>query len=435
MSQQHADAKLNMYLPGKLCRMTLALVLCGGPALAQPSGPELRRTPIVDVVEAVRDSIVNISATGLVKIGRRDFGVFLLPLPPIERKVSTVGSGFVMHEAGYIVTNAHVVDHAIDLRVTFSSGREYKAAPLVSDTEHDLAIVLIKPEEPLKPIPLGSSDDLMPGETVIAIGNPLGYANTVTSGIISALGRRIEHSAEVVYENLIQTDASINPGSSGGPLLNILGELIGINTAIRAGAENIGFAIPVSQLRGLLPEMLDFAIAEERHIDLGLRVEGADQPRVVAVMAGSAADQAGIRINDELVRVDDQPVGRDVDFYISMFTLTLNERPKPDGLALARAKFGLVVEELCPRAAEMCKAPADAGVLIMELERRGPAARAGCRPGDLLVRIGRHRISGPDVLGPLLEDVEPDTPADLTLWRVDARGDVWEISRVRLYAR
>ncbi|MHC4094379.1 MAG: PDZ domain-containing protein, partial [Planctomycetota bacterium] len=248
-----------------------------------------------------------------------------------------------------------------------------------------------------------------------------------------------------------------NPGSSGGPLLNVLGELIGINTAIRPGAENIGFAIPVSQLRGLLPEMLDFAIAEERHIDLGLRVEGADQPRVVAVMAGSAADQAGVRINDELVSVDDQPVGRDVDFYISMLgrsvgdrvavelrrggktrqvTLTLNERPpRPDGPALARAKFGLVVEELSPRAAKMFGVPTDAGVLIVELDRRGPAARAGCRPGDLLVRIGRHRISRPDALGPLLEDVEPDTPADLTLWRVDARGDVWEISRVRLFAR
>jgi len=444
-----------MQVPKLVCWIAVtAAAACCGPALADPDPQEPRRTPIVKVVEQVRDSIVNISATGLVNVERRDFFDLFL-MPPIQRKVSSIGSGFVLHEAGYIVTNAHVVDRSIDLRVTFANGDAYKAEVLVSDRHHDLAILQIRPKRPLKPIPMGNSDDLMPGETVIAIGNPLTYANTVTSGIISALHRRIEHFSEVVYDDLIQTDAAINPGSSGGPLLNILGELIGINTAIRAGAENIGFAIPVDRLRALLPAMLDSAIADERHFRLGLRVEGAERPRVVELLAGSAADQAEIRVGDELVRVDGRSVGRDVDFYISMLgrsvgdqvamelrrggkmrevTLTLTEIPKPDGLALARAKFGLLVEKLTPQAARLFGVRTNAGVLVVDVERRSPADRARCRPGDLLVRIGEYRISQPDVLGALLEDVEPDTPADLTLWRI-IRGEVYEISGVRVFAR
>ncbi|MCH7813368.1 MAG: trypsin-like peptidase domain-containing protein, partial [Planctomycetes bacterium] len=198
----------------------------------------LRRTPLVEVIERVRDSIVNISATGLVNIERGDlFDFFNMPQrrrrSPRQRQVESVGSGFVMHESGYIVTNAHVVDRSIDLRVTLANGQEHKAVVVVSDVDHDLAILKIKPDQPFKPIPMGRSDDLMIGETTVAIGNPLGYANTVTSGIISALHRKLEFSSDVVYDDLIQTDASINPGSSGGPLLNILGELIGVNTAIR----------------------------------------------------------------------------------------------------------------------------------------------------------------------------------------------------------
>lgn len=439
----------------------IATLLCGllagwsvGPAWGQSEGLALRRTPVVRVVEQVRDSIVNISSTGLVKMDRRTPFDFFFDRPR-AREISSVGSGFVMHEAGYLVTNAHVVDRAIDLRVTFANGDEYKARVVVSDTAHDLAILRIEPGEPLKPIPMGRSDDLMPGETVIAIGNPLGYANTVTTGIISALSRKIELSPDTVYEDLIQTDASINPGSSGGPLVNVLGELIGVNTAIRADAQNIGFAIPVDRLRSLLPEMFDYAIAEGRHFQLGMRVEGLAGPRVVEVIGDSPADKAGVRIGDRLVQVDGQAVQRDVDFYISMLgrsvgdkvalelvrggrsrrvQMILSELPKPDGAALAVQKFGLTVEALSPRAGRMFGVKPGTGVLIVGVDPRSPADRAGCNRGDLLVRIGRHRMSHPDDLGPLLEGVESGTPADLTLWRI-IHNEVYEIPRVRLYAR
>ena len=248
--------------------VTTVLLSKPAPPVAAAGVDARRRTPLVRVVEQVRDSIVNISASGRVNVPYHDiFDLFFERQR--RRTVFSVGSGFVIHESGYIVTNAHVVDASRDLRAAFANGEEYEATTLVSDRAHDLAILRIRPERPVVPIPMGRSDDLMPGESVIAIGNPLGYANTVTSGIVSALGRRIEFSPDLVYEDLIQTDAAINPGNSGGPLLNILGELVGINTAIKPGAENIGFAIPVDRLRALLPAMLDTALAEERNFPLG----------------------------------------------------------------------------------------------------------------------------------------------------------------------
>src|SRR5690606_783552 len=149
----------------------------------------------------------------------------------------SVGSGFVLHAAGYIVTNAHVVARTAERHVIFADGSEYDAQVVAIDEPHDLAILKIDPaDRDLKPTPLGTSDDLMVGETVIAIGNPFGYQHTVTAGVVSALGRTLPVTEQHSLKGLIQTDASINPGNSGGPLLNVLGQLVGINTAIRADA-------------------------------------------------------------------------------------------------------------------------------------------------------------------------------------------------------
>ncbi len=422
----------------------------------QPDSRELRRTPIVRVVEDVRDSIVNISATGLVQMYRRmDLFDLFFEARPRQRPVTSVGSGFVMHEAGYIVTNAHVVERAVELQVAFADGREYEATPVVVSDRYDLAILRISPDTPLKPIPMGRSDDLMIGETTVAIGNPLGYANTVTSGIISALHRKIEHSPERIYDDLIQTDAGINPGNSGGPLMNLAGELIGITTAIRSDAQNIGFAIPVNRLRELLPDMLDYAIAEKRRFDLGLRVEGMEKPAVVAVDPEGLASQAGIRVGDELVRLNDAPVSREVDFYISLLghtagdqvtldlrrngkpkkiRLTLTELPEPDGVALALTRFGMRVEELSAAAARRYGVTPGSGVLVVGVDRHSPSSYVRLQPGDLIVRIGNHPVSSLDLLGQLLQDVEPDDPADLRWWRLNPNGDIYAYE-ARIYAR
>jgi len=168
--------------------------------------------------------------------------------PQVEQQVRVLGSGFVVHEDGYIVTNAHVVADVSQLKVVFNDGREFQAQIVSEDTSKDLAVLSLKNVTDLPFIELGRSSDLMIGETVVCIGNPLGYASTVTSGVVSAVGRDLQVSEGFWMRGLIQTDASINPGNSGGPLLNINGELIGINTAIRADAQNIGFAIPVDTL-------------------------------------------------------------------------------------------------------------------------------------------------------------------------------------------
>src|SRR5262249_45208272 len=155
------------------------------------------------------------------------------------------------------------------------------------DMDRDLAVLKINADRPLKPIRLGRSDDLMIGETVVAIGNPLGYEHTLTSGVVSAVNRKLEVRGQVMYQGLIQTDASINPGTSGGPLPNVLGELIGLNTATRGDAQNIGFPTPVAQLRAALPKMLD--IERRYRLEIGLDVTVQDEAQVTTVRPASPA--------------------------------------------------------------------------------------------------------------------------------------------------
>ena len=184
--------------------------------------------------------------------------------------MAVLGSGFVVHEDGFIVTNAHVVENVNRIKAVFSDGREFQARLISADAKQGPGRAGIDAGGKLPFIELGRSDDLMIGETVIAIGNPYGYSNTVTSGVVSAVGRDIQVSEGYWLRGLIQTDAPINPGNSGGPLLNVNGQLIGITTAIRAEAQNIGFAIPVDTLvdnvsQMLMPEKL-------RRVRLGLTI-------------------------------------------------------------------------------------------------------------------------------------------------------------------
>lgn len=161
------------------------------------------------------------------------------------RKVNGMGTGVVIDARGYILTNFHVVDGVREINVTLADGQAHVARLAARDSETDLAVIKIDTDRPLPVIHLGTSSDLMPGESVIAVGNAYGYEHTVTRGIVSALHRAVQVSDAQFYDDLIQTDASINPGNSGGPLLNIDGDMIGVNVAVRAGAQGIGFAIPI----------------------------------------------------------------------------------------------------------------------------------------------------------------------------------------------
>ncbi len=410
-----------------------------GGAVAETATRERRRTPVVEVFEQTRDAVVNIAATQVVEMDSR-FGwleqFFNMPAPgrrPQRYERTNLGSGFILHPDGYIITNGHVAARAARLKIVFADGVEHEAEPVAIDETHDLAVLRVADLGNRPAIKLGRSDDLMIGESVIAIGNPLGYQHTVTAGIISATDRTIKLSEDVSYEGLIQTDTSINPGNSGGPLLNILGEVIGINTAIRGDAQNIGFAIPVDFLRKLLPEML--SIEHRKRLEIGLRLSWRGQPTIVEASGPAAA--AGVEAGDLLLGLNGKPVVSDVDFYIRLQAIGGDDRlrlelerggqrvtatiapksiPIPDGAELLRQKFGLTVRLLTQEQARQLDV--DGRLLITAVERGSPAARAGFAPGLIIFQIGKHFPTDLDDVGLLLEKVKRGDKVTFNVYEV-----------------
>jgi len=404
----------------------------------------LRRSPVVEVFERTKDAVVSIACTRVVERPVRladPFEPFFhLPFdaPYPKREVQTVGSGFVLDSRGYVVTNAHVVRQTIDQKVIFKGDRRLDARPVAVLDKADLAILKVDADEPLPELPLGRSDDLMIGETVLAIGNPFGYDHTLTTGVISALDRRLDFPNGVTYTGLIQTDASINPGNSGGPLLNILGELIGINTAIRGDAQNIGFAIPVNELRKAVPDML--SLEHLKRVKVGLRVESRSGIVVVEVEPDSPAHAAQIKPGDQVVSMNGRRLKHDVDFYISLLdkragdtvtlvveragrsltaALTLRAKPVPDGARLAQAKLGMRIQTLPAELREQLEL--EGGLLVVEVDPGGPADRAGIERGMIIVTIAGDYPRDLDHVGLLLENVRKGQDVTVGVWEIRGR--------------
>jgi len=273
------------------------------PAKAGPAAYEvMRRTAVVEVYQACKDSVVNIGCS------QPD------PKNPSVRHTE-FASGVVLHPAGFILTNAHLLRRGGDLAVGFEGGRDYPARIVAVDERRDLAVLKIEPDRPLKPIRLGRSQGLMVGERVITMGNPFGMGLTVGEGIISALGRSTQ-SEYTFYPDMIQTDATTNPGSSGGPLLNVSGEMVGLNTTKKIEADNIAFAIPVDRIRRVLPQVL---AAEDRYgFTFGAEVATLGPAEVTAVRKGSPAEAAGLRPGDVVIRVGEWDVRQGIDFYLAL---------------------------------------------------------------------------------------------------------------------
>ena len=230
-----------------------------------------RKNAVVEAVRTVSPAVVNISSEYQIRMQTNPFSDFGLT-PHLDSffkdffdhdyqrniKRSNLGSGVIIDgKRGFVLTNAHVITRSGNITITLKDEQEFKALVVGADPDSDLAVLKIKTDTPLPDISMGNSDDLMIGETVIAIGNPFGFSNTVTTGVISALNRSIKTEERVFY-NFIQTDASINPGNSGGPLLDINGKLIGINTAIYANAQGIGFAIPINKAKRILSDLIKY---------------------------------------------------------------------------------------------------------------------------------------------------------------------------------
>ena len=398
----------------------------------------LRETAVVKAVRKVSPVVVNINSEYEVRERVSPFHNFGLD-PSLEfyfkdffdpgydrryRKTS-LGSGVIIDgKKGFILTNNHVIQKSGSISVVLNDGREFNAHIVGTDPESDLAVLRISSKERLPDIEMGNSDNIMIGETVLAIGNPFGFSNTVTTGVISAVNRSIR-TQDMVFHDFIQTDASINPGNSGGPLLNINGDLIGINTAIYAKAQGIGFAIPINTAKRIVSDLIKYG--EVVQAWLGIAVQNVDQGLaqylnmdeikgilVTSVEENGPARKAGIREGDIIVSIANHKIlsiedyqkvvqrltaGQTIPFGLlregSLRTVSVLTTTFPEALALEMADrlLGVVVENLSPEIRRKYRIYADRGVLIAKLHRQSYLAKIGAAPGDVIRQIDEATIN------------------------------------------
>ena len=304
--------------------LPVLLGLCAAPLPAFPLPS--RRSEIVEVVEKVAPAVVNIAAEQTVRRGRSMFDTFFFGMDP--RPAKSLGSGVIIDPKGIILTNDHVISGASRIVATTKTGQELACEVIGSDADNDLAVLRVKkPGAALPTIKMGTSSDLLIGETVVAIGNPFGLSNTVTAGVLSALGRSVPGENQRVYNDFIQIDAPINPGNSGGPVVNVQGDMIGVATAIIGGAQGIGFAIPVDRAKRIVSDLVKFGHVKPVWVGLhGRTVASREEEgrgkgfRIRSVDPGSPAEKAGIKPGDQVVSVDTTPIDSEESFETTLST-------------------------------------------------------------------------------------------------------------------
>jgi serine protease Do len=434
---------------------------------APSPAPAVQLPDFAGLAEHVAPSVVNISSTQEVKgstgpgfgpggpggpggQGGEDdpfhefFGPFERFFGPQRRapyKAKSLGSGFVIDASGYILTNNHVVENADEIVVKLPTGKEFKAKVVGRDQKTDIALIEIHGASDLTPVQLGESDDLKVGQWVVAIGNPFGLENTVTAGIVSAMGRHINQGP---YDNFIQTDAAINPGNSGGPLLNTRGEVVGINTAIfsRGGGNiGIGFAIPINLAKEIVPQL-----KEKGHVTRGwlgvmiqkvtpdiaesLGLADAKGALVADVVKDGPAEAAGIKQGDVIIEYDGKPVTDSAELPLLVartpvgktvkvkalrgketetFNIKIQELKEEETAQAGSGTtedLGLAVQTLTPELAENLGLDRSTkGVVVTQVDPGGPAADAGLRRGDVILEVNRQPVKDVDAYRKALKAV------------------------------
>ena len=467
--------------------MTLAAAT---PAAAR--GPD----SLADLAAQVTDAVVNISAATTVETRSRTLPQLPPGTPfedlfedffnrrgqgnrgggtegdnaPRQRRSNSLGSGFVIDASGIVITNNHVIGDANDISVIFADGTRLKAEIVGKDTKIDLAVLRVKSDKPLKAVPFGDSEKMRPGDWVMAIGNPFGLGGSVSAGIVSARGRNIESGP---YDNYLQTDAAINKGNSGGPLFNMNGEVIGINTAILSptgGSVGIGFAVPSANALPIVNQLREFG--ETRRGWLGVRIQNVDDATAEALNLGGArgaliagvddkgpSKGAGIEVGDVITRFDGRevresrdlprivastPVGKTVEVTVvrkgteSTKQVTLGRledgertqqaglnQPQADPPSATRRALGLelsgVSEELRRRfnIKESVK-----GVVITRVDPNSAAADKRIQAGEVVVEVGQEPVSTPADVTRRVEALKKDGRKSALLLVANAQGEV-----------
>ena len=408
-----------------------------GWAHAQMENDFKRESPVVKAVQKISPAVVNISSEYEVTSRSHPFSAFGMD-PFFEsffkdffdhgyerrQKRTSLGSGVIIDgRRGLILTNTHVIEKTAKITVSLKDEREFEAEIVGADPDTDLAVLRISTKKTLPAVEMGNSDDLMIGETVIAIGNPFGFSNTVTTGVVSAVNRSIR-TDDRVYHDFIQTDASINPGNSGGPLLNINGDLIGINTAIYAKAQGIGFAIPINTAKRIVADLIRFG--EVIPAWIGLTVQDLDDKLaqymglnsrkgaiVMGVETKSPASEAEIAEGDIIVSIGNRSIGSSREYqtvikgYAAGDSLKIglirnNKKkeiilqarmfPEEQALDLAFRLMGIRVENISNRNSNRSPGRSPQGVMISEVLPRSYLAKIGARQGDIIRQLDEIKI-------------------------------------------
>ncbi|MFL5077848.1 MAG: DegQ family serine endoprotease [Microvirga sp.] len=389
---------------------------------------------------------------------------------PRQRRSNSLGSGFVIDPSGIVVTNNHVIGDANEINVIFADGQRLKAEIIGKDSKIDLAVLRVKPEKPLKAVPFGNSDKMRPGDWVVAIGNPFGLGGSVTAGIVSARGRNIESGP---YDNYIQTDASINKGNSGGPLFNMNGEVIGINTAILSptgGSVGIGFAVPAATAVPVIQQLREFG--ETRRGWLGVRIQNVDEPTAEALGLGTPrgalvagiddkgpAKPSGLEVGDVIVKFDGQevkqsrdlprivantPVGKAVDVTVvrkgkevvksvTLGRLEDNDRqqqaslnqPPTDVPSATRRVLGLELSGLSDEVRKRFNVKDTVkGVVVTRVDPNSAAADKRIQMGEVIVEVGQEPVSSPADVTRRVEALKKEGKKSALLLVANAQGEV-----------
>jgi serine protease Do len=375
-------------------------------------------------------------------------------MPPQDRRQSGVGTGFIIDKGGYIITNNHVVENADTIKVKLKDEREFEAKIVGRDPQTDLALIKIDAKGDLPVASLGRSADLKVGEWVVAVGSPFGLEQTVTAGIVSAKGRAIGSGP---YDDFIQTDASINPGNSGGPLVNLNGEVVGINTAIIAHGQGIGFAIPIDMATKIVAQLKENGEVTRGWLGVNIQdlkgdladyygAKGGEGVLVTDVVPGNPADKAGIKAKDIITAVNGEkvknsraltakaatlPVGQTTkitvirdgkektfDVKVAKRPLTVADAGKPQ--VEKDGEYGLQVTDLTPEMAQRLNTNRESGVVVVGVRPESRAAKAGLQQGDLILEVNRQNVSSTGELKQLLAKYKGGDGISLLVQRLNA---------------